>query len=178
MREAMIAKRYAQSLVSMLDATSLDNTVELFNLLTTAFNDAKFNQIMKSNDIATQVKTSLILSMVENSKSNEINNLIKLMGENGRLSLIPALAQELSNQASAIKRTYNGRIYSQSAMDKVSVDAIALDLGKKTDSTVALTHVTSQNDGVRVVVDGLNVEIDFSKSRLNAQIVEHILKAI
>jgi F-type H+-transporting ATPase subunit delta len=63
-------------------------------------------------------------------------------------------------------------------MDKASLDAIALDLGKKTNSTVALTHVTSLNDGVRVVVDGLNVEIDFSKSRLNAQIVEHILKAI
>jgi F-type H+-transporting ATPase subunit delta len=178
MREAMIAKRYAQSLVSMLDATSLDNTVELFNLLATAFDNAKFTQIMNSNDIAVAVKTSLILSMVENAKSSEIDNIIKLMGENGRLSLIPALAKELNNQASAIKRTYNGRIYSQSTMDKASVDAIALDLGKKTDSTVTLTHVTSSNDGVRVVVDGINVEIDFSKSRLNAQIVEHILKAI
>jgi F-type H+-transporting ATPase subunit delta len=162
----------------MLDATSLDNTVELFNLLATAFDNAKFTQIMNSNDIAVAVKTSLILSMVENAKSSEIDNIIKLMGENGRLSLIPALAKELNNQASAIKRTYNGRIYSQSTMDKASVDAIALDLGKKTDSTVTLTHVTSSNDGVRVVVDGLNVEIDFSKSRLNAQIVEHILKAI
>lgn len=178
MKQAMIAKRYVQSLVAILDESSLDNTAELFVYLANAFNDAKFIQIMNSNDIAASSKTTLILGMVESAKSSEINNLIKLLGENGRLPLIPALAQELKRQISDIKRTYSGRIYSEAAMDKASVDAIAYDLGKKTGTTISLVSVPSACDGVRVVVDGLNVEIDFSKSRLNAQITEHILKAI
>lgn len=178
MKQEMIAKRYVQSLVAILDESSLDNTAELFACLAVAFKDAKFIQIINSNDIATSDKTNLILEMVESVKSNEINNLIKLLAENGRLALIPALAQELKRQISTIKRSYSGRIYSESTMDQASVDAIARDLGKKTGTTISLVSVPSASDGVRVVVDGLNIEIDFSKSRLNAQITEHILKAI
>jgi len=33
-------------------------------------------------------------------------------------------------------------------------------------------------DGIKVDVDGLGVEISFSRSRISDQIVDHILKAI
>ncbi|MDD2829296.1 MAG: F0F1 ATP synthase subunit delta [Sulfuricurvum sp.] len=178
MKHEMIAKRYVQSLVGVLDSTSLDNTSELFTLLATAFSDDKFIQIMNSNDIATSAKTALILGMVANAQSSDINNLIKLLGENGRLPLIPAIAKELKRQISDIKRVYSGTIYSSSTMDQSSIDGIARDLGNKMGATISLAFAPSATNGVRIVVDGLNVEIDFSKSRLNAQITEHILKAI
>jgi len=178
MKHEMIAKRYVQSLMDLLDTPSLDNASELFNVISTAFDDAKFLQIMNSNDIAVDLKTSLILEMVKSVKSQEINNFIKLLGENGRLSLIPAIAKELKREIASIKRVYNGRIYAVSAMDQASIDTIATDLGKKMGATISLQYLPSDTDGVRVEVDGLNIEIDFSKSRLNAQIIEHILKAI
>ena len=174
----MIAKRYVQSLVDLLDAESLDNISEIFSVVTTAFYNTKFLQIMNSNDIAVAAKTTLILEMVKTVKSQELNNFIKLLGENGRLSLIPAVATELKRQISSMKRIYNGRIYASSVMDRSSIDTIASDLGKKMGATISLQYLASDCDGIRVEVDGLNVEIDFSKSRLNAQIVEHILKAI
>ncbi|HEX5623010.1 MAG TPA: F0F1 ATP synthase subunit delta [Sulfuricurvum sp.] len=178
MKQELIAKRYVQSLMAVLDDSSLDNAAELFEVLATAFNDSKFQQIMHSNDIAASVKTNLVLEMAATANSNEINNLIKLLGENGRLAFIPAIAKELKRQIASNKRVYNGRIYSDSAIDQNSVNTIARDLGTKMNATISLQFVPSNYDGVRVVVDDLNVEIDFSKSRLNAQIVEHILKAI
>ena len=178
MKQEMIAKRYVKSLVSLLDPASLDNTAELFDVLATAFSNSKFLQIMNSNDIATSIKTDLILGMVETVHSDEMSNFIKLLGENGRLVLIPAIAQELKRQIGAMKRVYNGRIYSVSNMDHAAIDAIANDLGSKMGASISLSFVESACDGIRVVVDGLNVEIDFSKSRLNAQITEHILKSI
>jgi len=178
MQEELIAKRYVQSLMAILDEASLDNTAELFSALATAFNESKFLQIMRSNDIAVSVKTNLVLEMVESAKSLEVNNLIKLLGENGRLPLIPAIAKDLKRQIASKKRVYNGRIYSISEIKQDSIDEIARDLGKKMGASISLQFVPSNSDGIRVVVDDLNVEIDFSKSRLNAQIVEHILKAI
>ncbi|MDP3265318.1 MAG: F0F1 ATP synthase subunit delta [Sulfuricurvum sp.] len=178
MQNELIAKRYVQSLMTILDETSLDNTAELLNVLTTAFNDSKFLQIMNSNDIAVLAKTNLVLGMVESANSLEINNLIKLLGENGRLSLIPAISKDLKRQIASKKRVYNGRIYSISEIKQDSIDAIANDLGNKMGAKISLQFVPSNSDGIRVIVDDLNVEIDFSKSRLNAQIVEHILKAI
>ena len=178
MKQEMIAKRYVQSLVTMLDSSSLDNTSDLFTVLATAFDDSKFLQIMNSNDIASSAKTALILGMAEKANSSEINNLIKLLGENGRLVLIPAIAKELKRQIGSIKRVYSGRIYSVSKIDQVTIDSISRDLGSKMGATISLEFVASESNGIRVVVDGLNVEIDFSKSRLNAQMTEHILKAI
>jgi len=178
MQEELIAKRYVQSLMAVLDESSLDNTAELFTVLTTAFSDKKFLQIMHSNDIAVSSKTNLVLEMVKSANSTEINNLIKLLGENGRLSLIPAIAKELKRQIASKKRVYNGRVYSNTEIKQDSIDSIAHDLGKKMDATISLQFVPSSSEGIRVIVDDLNVEIDFSKSRLNAQLVEHILKAI
>lgn len=174
----MIAKRYVQSLINTLDASSLDNTAELFAHLETAYTNAKFNQIINSTDVEISTKTSLILEMVKIAQSSEINNFIKLLGENGRLELIPAISRELKRQISVIKRSYHGRIYSILALDSASVDTIARDLGIKTGTNISLVSVPSQYDGIRVVVDGLNIEIDFSKNRLNAQMTEYILKAI
>ena len=178
MQEELIAKRYVQSLMTVLDEASLDNAAELFTVLTTAFSDTKFLQVMRSNDITVSSKTNLVLGMVEGANSLEINNLIKLLGENGRLSLIPAISKDLKRQIASKKRVYNGRIYSISEIKQDSIDAIANDLGNKMGAKISLQFVPSNSDGIRVIVDDLNVEIDFSKSRLNAQIVEHILKAI
>jgi F-type H+-transporting ATPase subunit delta len=178
MKQEYIAKRYVQSLVSVLDATSLDNASELFELLSTAFMDSKFLQIMRSDDSSISVKTALILDMAASANSSEVNNLIKLLGENGRLSLIPAISKVLKQEIASMKRLYSGRIYSADGMDQASVDMIAHDLGNKVGASISLQLVPSNYDGVRVVVDGLNIEIDFSKSRLNAQMIEHILKAI
>lgn len=178
MKQEAIAKRYVQSLVAVVDSTSLDNASELLALLSNAFENPKFSQIMNSDENPASVKLALILEMVSSANSSEINNLIKLLSENGRLLLIPAISKVLKQEIASMKRSYNGRIYSTNGMDQASIDSIARDLGNKVGASISLQFVPSSYDGVRVEVDGLNIEIDFSKSRLNAQMIEHILKAI
>lgn len=174
----LIAKRYVQSLVEILDTASLENTSELFEILSSAFQEKKFQHIMNTTDVSASAKTELVLDMVKSVNSTEINNLIKLLGEKGRLSLIPAISQELKKTIAQKTRVFSGRVYSDTVLDQSTIDTLARDLGNKTGSTISLQFVPSDFDGVRVEVDTLNVEINFSKSRLNAQLVEHILKAI
>jgi F0F1-type ATP synthase delta subunit len=47
---------------------------------------------MHSNDVSSSEKCQLVLGMVSSIKSTTVNNLIKLLAENGRLLLIPAIA--------------------------------------------------------------------------------------
>lgn len=178
MQQELIAKRYVKPLIDVCDQQSLENLSELLTLVAESFKNDKFVQIMRSNDIAADAKQQLVLDMVAPAKSEMVNNLIKLLSENGRLNLIPSLASELTREIGSAKRTYKGRIYSFAVLDQSEIDSIASDLGKKMGATISLQFVPSECDGIRVEVDGLNVEIDFSKSRLNAQLVEHILKAI
>lgn len=178
MRGELIAKRYVKPLMESCDQTSLDNLSELLGGVAKAYENEKFNLIMNSNEVTSDAKSKLILDMVSSAKSSLVNNLIKLLAENGRLSLIPTLSDQLKREISRAKRTFSGRIYSNNVVDQASVDTIARDLGSKMGANISLSYVASDFDGIRVEVDDLNVEINFSKSRLNAQLVEHILKAI
>lgn len=178
MQYELIAKRYIKPLIESCDQVSLENLAALLADVAKAYQNDKFMLIMHSNDVNTESKCQLLLDMVAPANSTMVNNLIKLLAENGRLLLLPVLAAELTREISKSKRTYVGRIYSNSTVDQTSVETIARDLGRKMDATISLTYVPSEYDGVRVEVDDLNVEINFSKNRLNAQLVEHILKAI
>lgn len=178
MQHELIAKRYIKPLAQMCDLNALENFSDIFGNVAEAFKNEKFIQIMHSSEVKGESKTQLILDMVAPAKSPVVNNFIKLLAENGRLTLIPALACELKREVARAKRMYKGRIYSDSAIEQSSVDAIARDLGNKYGATIALEYVPAKYDGIRVEVDELNIEINFSKTRLNAQLVEHILKAI
>jgi F-type H+-transporting ATPase subunit delta len=178
MRNELIAKRYIKPLMESCDQSSLENLALLLTNVAKAYENEKFILIMNSNDIGVNAKAQLLLEMVASANSSVVNNLIKLLAENGRLLLIPAIADQLSREIARAKRTFKGRIYSNSVVDQASVETIARDLGTKMGATISLSYVASDFDGVRVEVDDLNVEINFSKSRLNAQLVEHILKAI
>ena len=178
MRNELIAKRYIKPLMESCDQASLDNLSILLATVAKAYGNEKFNLIMNSNEVSSNAKCQLLLDMVANVGSSTVNNFIKLLAENGRLSLIPVIADQLAREIGRQKRTYKGRIYSNNIVDQASVDTIARDLGLKMGATISLSYVASDFDGIRVEVDDLNVEINFSKSRLNAQLVEHILKAI
>ena len=178
MQHELIVKRYIKPLVAICDENALDNLSILLNTIATAYENEKFVTIMRSGDVTNEVKTALVLAMAAPAKSKTVDNLIKLLAENGRLSLIPELAQELEHEIARKKRLYKGRVYCDSVIDQNSIDSIARDLGSKVGATISLEYVPSDFDGVRVEVDDLNIEINFSKTRLNAQLVEHILKAI
>lgn len=178
MQYELIAKRYIKPLMETCDQSSLENLADLLGSVAKAYDDQKFMAIMNSNDVNANAKCQLVLDMVAPANSSMVNNLVKLLAENGRLQLIPVLASELKRSIAISKRMYKGRIYSNTVVDQASVDLIARDLGTKTGTTITLDYVASDYDGIRVEVDDLNVEINFSKSRLNAQLIEHILKAI
>jgi F-type H+-transporting ATPase subunit delta len=176
--EAMIAKRYVKALTSMMDAEALSNTKVLFDALAEAFKDKKFSSVINDPEISDEQKVSLLLAVVEGAKSEAVNNLIKLMVEKRRLPVIPAMAEALRIELARMNKTYEGKVYSNSAVEASTLEALGSDLGKKMDAVITLKFVESDYNGIKVEVEDLGVEVSLSKSRMNAQLIEHILKAI
>lgn len=176
--EAMIAKRYVKALDAMMDETALENTKTLFDALSEAYKDKAFSAVVDDPQIGLEAKLKLLLAIVEPAKSEAVNNLIRLLAENGRLPLIPAIAEVLRLTLAEKRRAYEGKVYSNTAVEPATLSALSSDLGKKMDATITLAFVESDYDGIKVEVEDLGVEVSLSKSRMNAQLVEHILKAI
>lgn len=176
--ETMIAQRYVKALASLLDAASLANTKVIFDALADAFETKAFADVIHDPLIDAAVKTELLLAAVEAAQSDAVNNLIRLLAEKGRLPLIPAVAEALRLHLADLEKLYHGKVYSNTAVDAATLETLGRDLGKKLDATVTLSFVEADYDGIKVEVADLGVEVSLSKTRLNAQMIEHILKAI
>ncbi len=176
--EAMIAKRYVKALAGVMDAEALANTKILFDALADAYKEKEFSTVINDPEIDDTAKTSLLLAIVEGAKSEAVNNLVKLLVEKRRLHVIPAIAEMLRLELAQMNKTYEGKVYSNSAVDASTLEALGNDLGRKMDAAITLAFVESEYNGIKVEVEDLGVEVSLSKSRMNAQLIEHILKAI
>lgn len=176
--EELIAKRYIKAISNGSDISSMQNIAEIFSVLADSFRNKKFVQIIENPNVSTADKLEILLAAVASANANNVNNLIKLLVENKRINIIPAIAEQLRKSIADLTKTYEGIVYSDSQIDAKTIEELSSGLSKKFDSTISLSYVKTDFDGIKVDVVDLGIEIDFSKTRINSQIIEHIVKAI
>jgi len=176
--EELIAKKYIKAIKKSFDVASMENMASIFASLAKSFDDAKFVQVIESPNITKDQKQEIILDAVKSANSDEINNLIKLLVEHNRLNIIPAIAEVMRKDIADTTKTYTGIISSDSDIDAKVLEDLSSGLSRKFDSKISLSFVKTDFNGIKVNVEDLGVEINFSKTRINSQIIEHIVKAI
>ena len=176
--QELIAKRYVKALGEATGTKSLAAFAEVFKALSSSFSDTKFVSIMENPEVSNADKESILLDAVKSVGNKQLNNFLKLLVENGRISIIPAMAEEMRKEIARSSKSYSGVVYSNEDVDAKTLKNLSRGLGKKVDAKVALTFEKIDYDGLKVEVKDLDMEINFSKTRVNAQLVEHILKAI
>lgn len=176
--EELIAKRYIKAMKNSVDASSMESAAAVFSALAESFKNEKFVNIIDNPNVSISDKSTILLDAVKSANSDKINNFVKLIVENKRINIIPAIAEEMRKDLAKTTKTYEGIIYSDSDIDEKVISELSSGLSKKFDSTITLVHVKNDFDGIKVDVEDLGVEINFSKTRINNQMIEHIVKAI
>ena len=176
--EELIAKRYIKALKKSSDADSMKNMTIVFSALAEAFKDAKFIQIIDSPNVSKEQKLEILLAAVKPVDSKSVDSLIQILVEKNRINIIPALAEGMRKDSANSSKSYVGVVYSDSDIDAKIIQDLGKGLSKKFDSNITLNFIKNDFDGIKVDVDDLGIEINFSKTRINNQIIEHIVKAI
>jgi F-type H+-transporting ATPase subunit delta len=176
--EELIAKKYIKALKATTDLEALKNISEVFSVLADSFSDEKFVSILVNPHVKSNDKSEILLAAVKSADSEKVNNLIKLLVENKRIDIIPAIAKELKKDIANQTKSYEGVIYSNSDIEEKVISELSSGLNKKFNSTISLSFVKSDFNGIKVEVVGLGIEINFSKDRIDSQMIEHIIKAI
>jgi F-type H+-transporting ATPase subunit delta len=176
--EELIAKRYIKAIKKSSDIESMENMALIFSTLAESFNNEKFVQIINNPDVSRDQKSEILLAAVKSADSKNVENLIKLLAEHNRINIIPAIAEVLRKDIAATSKNYTGIVYSDSDIDTKVIEDLSSELGKRFDSNISLKFVKDDFNGIKVDVEDLGIEINFSKSRINSQIIEHIVKAI
>jgi len=173
----LVAKRYVKALVAgrnNKEVTTISNNIAL---ISKAFADEKFNSIISSPEVNDGQKAELVISLVK-KPSDALVNLVKLLGEKRRLDILPFIAKELDVQIARMNNNYIGVIYTNQELSSDYVSSIEAQFSKKFDVNLSLSQNVCDYDGIKVDIDGLGVEISFSKERLKSQMIDHILKAV
>tara|TARA_B110000046_G_C12997102_1_gene400499 strand:+ start:1232 stop:1762 length:531 start_codon:yes stop_codon:yes gene_type:complete len=173
----LVAKRYVKALMFNRDQESLTLVYNELREISSAFTDDKFSLIISSIEVANSKKVELILSFFDKCDEST-KNLVKLLGDNKRLTIIPVIVYELEAQLSVLNNSFQGVISTNEELEQSDVDTINSKFSQKFKVELSLTQNICDYDGVKVSIDGLGVEVGFAKNRLKSQMIEHILKAV
>ncbi|EAJ6452110.1 F0F1 ATP synthase subunit delta [Campylobacter lari] len=172
--EKVIAKTYAKAI---LERNDFENFYSNLLELSSAFASNKFIDILNSYEIKQDKKLELILSLLDNP-SNAFKNFINLIVDNKREMLIPEITKELSEQKASKENTFLGQVYSKEKLSEEEIKNLEEKLSLKFNAKIRLNSKISDNDSVKISLDGLGYEISFSMQSLKAKMNEYILKAI
>ncbi len=173
----LVAKRYVKALMSQRDVDSLSSIYNELSTISTAYSDEKFLVIISSTEVSVKEKVQLILSFVENC-SETTKNLIRLLGDKKRIDIIPDIVNTLKNELSALNNTYTGVVSTNVELSNADIENMNSQFAKKFNINLELTQNLCDYNGIKVDIEGLGVEVGFSKERLKSQMIEHILKAV
>ncbi len=175
--EELIAKRYVKALKESLSSDELKEALEVFNALAQVFKEQKVKEVLLSPEIKEEKKAELLIDALK-LENKKLVNLFKLLAQKRRIGLIPQLARELEREIALMEKRFEGCVYSDFELSKEELAQIQEALGKRTGATIELKQCGKEYDGIKVEVDTIGIEIDFSRSRIKKQLIENILKAI
>ncbi len=173
--EELIAKRYAKALSSV--SKDLAGTLDVLNVLSEAISSSDIKSTLTSPIISGGQKTEMILSALSDDDTTLVN-FIKILGENGRLDLIPAITKVLNTDQQRVSNEYEGVLKSARLLEEAALTDLEETLKKYTGSTIKLTQKKSDFEGLRVSVDDLGIEVNFSKQRVKEQLIDFIKKSL
>ncbi len=173
----IIAKKYVKALLGSLKDKEIKDALNNLQSLIPAYDNKKFNSILNSYDISDDDKANFILSLFKKPDAKLIN-FIKLLSANKRLTDIPSIVKELSNQISVKENKYEGFLISGFKVKADEIKDIEQNISKKLNTSIKLKNRVTDYSGIKVEVDSLGIEVSFSADRLKAQMSEHILKSL
>lgn len=173
--EELIAKRYVQALSSV--SKNIKGISEVLNVLTEAMSSEEVMTALTSPIVSSEKKTEMILSAISDD-DNTLVNFIKILGENRRLDLIPAISKVLNADLQKESNKYKGVLKSKKKLDKEELSNLEETLKRYTGSTIKLKQEKTDLDGLRVSVDDLGIEVNFSKQRVKEQLIDFIKKSL
>ena len=174
--EELIAKRYASALTAV--SKDIKGIAAILNVLTEAINTDEVKTALTSPIVPSEKKTEMILSTLGKDADATLVNFIKILGENKRLDLIPAISKVLNADIQKESNAYEGVLKSSKNLDKEELSRLEATLEKYTGSKITLKQEKSDLDGLRVSVDDLGIEVNFSKQRVKEQLIDFIKKSL
>jgi F-type H+-transporting ATPase subunit delta len=175
--EELIAKRYVNALSEVSSSEQKAEYSVVLSAIAELLKDEKVAERLTSPLISSSQKTAFVLDGIKGADSN-LENFIKILGENSRLDLIPTIAKSLKQELQKESGQYEGVVTSSNTLSDSDIADLQDSLKKYTSSSIKLTQQKSDLEGIKVTVEDLGIEVNFSKQRVKEQLIDFITKSL
>ncbi len=174
----LIVKRYAKALLS-IENISLEQLMQELTIVSDVINSNKeIYEFLKAPIVKKEEKLKVLLDALNGKVSETVVNLLKIMAQKDRLALLPQLTIELKKEIQAQEKKYNGIVESNETIENELIAKLEKKLSAYSGADVTLSFIKSDIDGIKVSVDDLGLELNFSKRSVKEALLENILKAL
>ncbi len=151
------------------ETSSVDNWNETLALLSAVVTDASVSELLDNPQMGRADKGAIILKVVGDQLSQQQQNLIKLMAENGRLKALPDVAEQFEAYRADAEGKVEAEVVSAFDLTDEQTNAIKTTLKSKLGREVSLTTSTDADLIGGVVIKAGDTIIDGSmRSQLEA----------
>jgi|LGVE01.1.fsa_nt_gb F-type H+-transporting ATPase subunit delta len=175
--EELIAKRYVDALLSVSNKKERAQYVAVINGIAESYSDPKVYEMVEAPIISVEKKVDTLFESLGKNVDAKLTNFIKLLGEHKRLGLMPQIAKVLNAQIQKESNSYTGIIKSNTKLDVAEIAKLEKTLDRYTGSKIKLSEELTDLDGLRVDVNDLGIEVNFSKERVKEQLIDFIMKS-
>ncbi|WP_456391725.1 F0F1 ATP synthase subunit delta [Nitratifractor sp.] len=174
----LIAKRYAKALMELVPAKERSALLKSLQSLQKAFSTPEAAELIVSPLVGNSRKFELLVAPLESKLDPRLFRLLKVMSEKGRLDLVSDLADILDLEIKKASNRFEGSVEADEALPKEEIHRLEEVLERFSDAKIKLKQTKKNGDGLRVSVDDLGLEINYSKSRVKADLLDFIQRAL
>jgi F-type H+-transporting ATPase subunit delta len=171
----MISKKYADSLFNALsNDEEIVEVQEALARVSLVSKEPKFILVLNS-PLSIEEKVNFLAQIAE-SKNEKLLNFFKIILLNKRHKNLKEIYQAFFEKVSYYFNTFMGEV--DGNVSDETITQLAKKLSEKFNADIKLYKKSEKEDGIKVFVDVLNVEISVDERRIKQEILNTILKAI
>ncbi len=157
-----VARPYARAAFERArEAKDLDGWAEQLELLAMIVSDPQMHELLSNPRLPRERRSQLVLDVAEGKISDGVANLVRLLGENGRLPALPAVYKAFAELKAESERTVEAEVIAfrklTQAQEKEISTALAERLGREVDLTFSVDSSLLGGAVIRagdLVIDG------------------------
>jgi F-type H+-transporting ATPase subunit delta len=174
----LVAKRYAKALTDGSNNKQMDSYINVLDGIASALSASKAKEIIASPLVSSSEKISWVIDSLGKGADPVLVKLIEVMGEKGRLGLIPSLVSILKFEKKKQSNSFVGRVESRNTLSDKELEKLEKALSVHSGATIKLDQIKSDLNGVKVEVEDLGLELSFSKDKVKTALLDYIQKAL
>ena len=164
-----LARPYARAAFeSARDNNQLDEWSESLNLLAAVTADPDMKRVLNHPSLTADQKIEVVVDVCQGKLSEPVRNFIRIMADNRRLELFPAIAELFRNYRSEHERTVDVSLTAAYEVTDEQKEKLSKALSRKLDRSVALQINVDRSIIGGVVIEAGDTVIDASvRGKLN-----------